>query len=326
MPSPGSRVILDSAVPTAPEPPGTKARPALPRRAIAGAKTRGSAASERGRVWVESQEPASRKGATIGWLRRYQAADGQLYALLLGSYFLLTVLPVTLVAVSYVYDDPTALAHRMEHRLGLTGETATLFSSVLAGTSGHKLSGLLIAMLDIFVFGLGFARVLQLAHARAWGIDVRKRALVDQARYASVLAAMLIGVCVFVLQSRPLRGQPSWIGWLLDLVWIGLLLAFFVWAPRMLLDGAVTVRQVLPGAVFTLLGLIVLRLISSFFLRRWLVWYSTTYGAFGIVIALFCWIILAGTILVLAAALSPALAERRDALEASARGAATPSA
>jgi membrane protein len=305
-------------VATAPEPPGAAKgrRPALPRRAYAGAQTRGTAVAERGRTWVDSQEPSSRKGATISWLRRYQAGDGQLYALLLGAYFLLTVLPVTLVAMSYVYDDPTALAHRMEHRLGLHGETATLFSSVVVGTSGHKLSGVLIAMLDIFVFGLGFARVLQLAHARAWGIDVRKRALVDQARYASVLVAMLLGVCVFVVQARQLQGQPAWIPRLLDVVWVGCLLAFFVWAPRLLLDGAVTVRQVLPGAVFTVLGLIGLRLISSFLLRRWLVWYSTTYGAFGIVIALFFWIILAGTVLVLAAALSPALAERRDALAA----------
>jgi membrane protein len=308
-------------VTTAPEPPeAAKARPALPRRAITGAQTRGTAVAERGRLWVDNQEPASRKGATVGWLRRYQAADGQLYALLLGAYILLTVLPVTLVAMSYAYDDPTALAHRMERRLGLTGATADLFSTVILGTNGHKLSGVLIAMLDIFVFGLGFARVLQLVHARAWGIDVRKRAIVDQARYATVLVAMLVGICLFVLQSRLLGGQAAWIAWLLGVVWIGALLLFFVWAPRLLLAHAVTVRQVLPGAVFTVVGLILLRLISTFVLSRWLVWYSTTYGAFGIVIALFFWIILAGTILVLASALSPALAERRDALEAAARG------
>jgi membrane protein len=309
-------------VTTAPEPPEAAKAPrsALPRRAIAGAQTRGTAVADRGRTWVDSQGPDSRKGATIGWVRRYQAGDGQLYALLLGAYVLLTVLPVALVAMSYAYNDPTALAQRMERRLGLEGETATLFSSVVVGTSEHKLSGVLIAMLDIFLFGLGFGRVLQLAHARAWGIDVRKRAIVDQARYASVLVAMLAGICLFVLQARQLQGQPAWIGWLLDVVWIGCLLAFFAWAPRLLLDHAVTLRQVLPGAVFTVLALVTLRLLSSIFLRRWLVWYSSTYGAFGIVIALFFWIILGGTVLALAAALSPALAERREALEAAAHG------
>ena len=72
----------------------------------------------------------------------------------------------------------------------------------------------------------------------------------------------------------------------------------------------------MPGAVFTLLCLVGLRLISALLLTHWLNWYSTTYGAFGIVIALFFWIILFGTVLVLAAALSPAFAHRRDLLEA----------
>ena len=71
-------------------------------------------------------------------------------------------------------------------------------------------------------------------------------------------------------------------------------------------------RDLLPGAVFTVLGLVVLRLISVLLFTHWLNWYSTTYGAFGIVIAAFFWIILIGTVLVLAAALSPALAHRRD--------------
>ena len=61
-----------------------------------------------------------------------------------------------------------------------------------------------------------------------------------------------------------------------------------------------------------MLGLVILRLISVLLLTHWLNWYSTTYGAFGIIIAIFFWIILEGTMLVLAAALSPALAERRN--------------
>ena len=92
------------------------------------------------------------------------------------------------------------------------------------------------------------------------------------------------------------------------------LYSFFVWAPRLLLHHRVAARDLLPGAVFTVLGLIGLRLISVLLLTHWPNWYSTTYGAFGIVIAIFFWIILIGTILILAAALSPALAHRGDLL------------
>jgi len=48
--------------------------------AIPGSTSSSSRACARrgGRRWIENQAPDSRKGATIGWLRRYQAADGQL--------------------------------------------------------------------------------------------------------------------------------------------------------------------------------------------------------------------------------------------------------
>jgi membrane protein len=286
---------------------GTQSRA---QRAVA----RGTDVYSRGRLWIENQAPDSRKGATIGWFRRYQAADGQLYAVLLSAYFLVTVLPVMLVAGSYLYSDPHALADHAEHRLRLHGATATLFSTVLVGAGEHKVSAVVIAIVDLFFFGLGFGRVLQLAHARSWGLDLRKSVVVDQVRYAEVLAAIVVGVFLFVLQTRVLRGQPSWIGYALDIVWLALLLAFFVWAPRLLLHHRVARRDVVPGAVFTVVGLVGLRLISVLLLTHWLNWYSTTYGAFGIVIALFFWIILIGTIMILAAALSPALAHRRNLL------------
>ena len=275
----------------------------------------GAEKARRGQLWIENQAPDSRKGATIGWVRRYQAADGQLYALLLSAYFFLTMIPVLLVTASYIYRDPTALAHRMEHRLRLKGQTADLFSTVMVGVGEHKISAVAIAVIDLFFFGLGFARVYQLVQARSWGLDLRKSVVVDQARYASVLAAMVFGVVLFVVQTRALRGDPAWIGWVLDIGWLALLLAFFVWAPRLLLHHRVSARDLLPGAVFTLVGLVGLRLISSLLFTHWLNWYSTTYGAFGIIIAVFFWIILEGTLLVLAAALSPALAERRDLLQ-----------
>src|SRR4051794_18270845 len=101
------------------------------RRIYDSAYGRGTAAYDHGRLWIENQDPASRKGATIGWVRRYQAADGQLYAVLLSAYFFLTVIPLLLVETSYVYDDPLALSHRLEHRLGLEGATSKLVDSVL---------------------------------------------------------------------------------------------------------------------------------------------------------------------------------------------------
>jgi len=272
----------------------------------------GTAVYQRGRLWIENIDPTSRKGATVGWVRRYQAADGQLFAVLLAAYVFLTLLPLLLLESTYVYDNPHALADRVVHRLKLEGATADLLRTILVGAGGHKLSAVLIAAVNLFFFGLGLGRVLQIAHARSWGIDLRKSVIADQSRYLAVLGAIAALSLLFVVQAHALQGHPSWIAWLLDLVWLGVLLAFFVWAPWLLLHKRVPWRDVLPGAVFTILGLIVLRLISVLLLAHWLEWYSKTYGSVGIVMAIFFWLVLFGTVLVLAAALSPALAHRRD--------------
>ena len=129
---------------------------------------------------------------------------------------------------------------------------------------------------------------------------------------------------LFFVQTKALRGDPSWIGWVLDIGWFFLLLGFFVWAPRILLHKRVAARDILPGAVFTMICLIGLRIVSGLLLKHWLEWYSRTYGALGIVMAIFFWIIAATTILVLAAALSPALAHRRDLRHARLAGAEEP--
>jgi hypothetical protein len=79
-----------------PATPAPAERSSRPRRLYESAYGRGTAVYDHGRLWIENQDPASRKGATIGWVRRYQAADGQLYAVLLAAYFFLTVIPLVL--------------------------------------------------------------------------------------------------------------------------------------------------------------------------------------------------------------------------------------
>jgi len=269
--------------------------PGRVRKTAAGGWARGNAVYGHGKEWVEGQDPASRKGATMGWFRRYRAANGQLYAVLLTAYVFITVLPATLVIATYVDNDPAGLADRVVHRLN--GAT-------------------LLAVANVVIFGLGIGRVLQLAHSRSWGIDLSANWLTDQMRYVATLLVLLGLLALYVLQTRLLRGQPSWIEWALLPLWAVAVLGYFVWMPRELLHRRVSLRDVLPGAVFTTLALVGMRAISSLLFAHWLEWYSTYYGGLGIVMALFFWLMIAATILIVAAALSPALAERRDLLEA----------
>ena len=290
-------------------------RPGHPRRLAGAAAARGTGVADRGRVWAQTRDPASHSGATIGWIRRYRAADGQLYAVLLAAYFFLPMVPALLVEVTYVSNNPAELATHVTHLLGLHGGTAALLRTVLLGAGQNRFSAVLLAILNLVLFGLGFARVLQLAHARSWAILLPRSAVADQARYLLVLLVMLGMTVLYVLQTRYVSGRSPAIGWLLDAAWLLVLFGFFVWTPRLLLHGRVSVRDLVPGAIFTVLGLIALRLLSVVVFAHWLQSYSKTYGALGIVMACFFWFIVGATILVLAAALSPALADRREFVE-----------
>jgi membrane protein len=282
------------------------------KRAGAGAYARGAAVAGRGREWVDRQDPATRRGVVIHWYRRFRESDGGLFGVLVTAYFFVTAIPAAVVMMSYVYNDPTELAARLSGRLALTGAVKSMLYSVLTGASGHQFGATVIAVVDVLFFGMGFGRVLQVAHARAWRIDLGKPQMADQARYFVTLLVPLALVLVFVIQTHALHGQPSWIGWLTLPLWFAGLLYYFVWMPRMLLHGRVSRRDVVPGAVLTVLGFVTLRLISGLLFKHWLVWYSKYYGTLGIVMALFFWILLFGALLILAAALAPALAHRRN--------------
>jgi membrane protein len=251
----------------------------------------------------------------INWVRRYREADGQLYAVLLTAYVFVTLLPVAIVMETYVYGDPTALADHLVTRLSLRGPAATFVGDVITGAGSNKLGSALIAIANVVIVGLGFGRVLQLAYSRSWRLDVPSGMITDQLRYAAALFVPMGGLLLYLIQTRALEGRSSWIEWMLAPTWAAVIVAYFVWLPRLLLHKRVSVRDVLPGAVLITVALGVMRVISSFLLTRWLVWYSQYYGGFGVVMALFFWLMIAMTILVVAAALSPALAERRNLLE-----------
>jgi uncharacterized BrkB/YihY/UPF0761 family membrane protein len=91
-----------------------------------------------------------------------------------------------------------------------------------------------------------------------------------------------------------------------------LLVAFFNWAPRYLTYNLLTYRDLLPCAVLTAGGLIVLMIASRYLMEWWVNWYAMDYGGFGVVMALFFWIAFSSTVIVWAASLAPALAERRE--------------
>ena len=272
-----------------------------------------SSTVDRSSSWIEQLEPTSRRGTVVGWFRLYRGADGPLYAMLFSAYVFITVIPATLVISTYVYRDPSRLADRLTGRLALGSSTSTLLHGVLVGAASHRLLSTVIAVANVVVFGTGYGRLLQLAHIRAWRLGPSTSVLRDQASFLAVLAALVGIVTLYLVQTTQIRdGSP--VGLLTIPVWIVALIAYFVWAPRLLLHGRIAARDLLPGALFIAFGFVGLRLLSRLLLARWLTWYSANYGGFGIVLALFSWLVIFGSLVVVGAALSPVATGRRRSL------------
>lgn len=265
--------------------------------------------SKRAQTWVARQDPASRKGVAIDAWRRYRAVEGPLQSALLSLYMLVAVLPAVLVIEEYFDAHPAALANRLVHHYGLNADTASLLRSVLADTRVHELGSALFAIAGALFFGLGFGRVLQLVHMRAWRVSVPSRAS-DQGLYAAVLVGLYGLIVLLLFQLSELKGNP-WPSRVLALGWAGLLILFFTWAPWLLLHRQVGRRDLLPGAVLTAVGLVGLTIVSRWVIESWVNLYARDYGGLGVVLAIYFWIALYSFVIVAAASLAPALAQRR---------------
>ena len=268
--------------------------------------------SRRGQNWVERQEPDSRTGVAIGAWRRYRAVEGPLQSALLSVYILVAVLPAVLVMEEYLDPHPNALANSLVHHYQLNASTSALVHNVLGQGRSHELGSALLAIVGSLVFGIGFGRVLQLVHARAWGLDL-STGVFDQVGYGVLLAGLYGLLLLLLLQLNDFHPRSTVVKALLGLAWVAFLTLFFTVVPWLLTHKRLALRNFLPGAGITALALVVLMVVSRFVMQYWVDLYARDYGGLGVVLAIYFWILLSAAVIVGAASLSPALAERRIA-------------
>lgn len=275
-------------------------------------KTRLREVSRRGHDWVERQDPSTRSGVAIDAWRRYREVDGPLQTALLSLYILVAVLPALLVMEEYLDPHPNALANQIVHHYRLNASTSQLIHSVLGAGRSHELGSALFAIVGALVFGIGFGRVLQLVHARAWRLEL-KIGVPDQIGYGAVLAGLYGLLMLLLLQLNELHVRTLVVKVLLGIGWVSFLTLFFVLAPWLLTHKQVSRRDLLPGAGLTALALVALMVVSNFVMQYWVDLYARDYGGLGVVLAIYFWIAFSSAVIVGAASLSPALAARREA-------------
>jgi uncharacterized BrkB/YihY/UPF0761 family membrane protein len=269
------------------------------------------AASQRGQEWIERQDPGSRRGVAIGAWQRYRAVEGPLQTALLSLYILVAVLPALLVMEEYLDPHPNSLANSLVHHYRLNASTSELVHNVLGEGRSHELGSALIAIVSALVFGIGFGHVLQLVHARAWKLDL-ETGVADQLGYGAVLAGLYGLLMLLLLQLNDFHPRSVAVKVLLGMGWVGFLMLFFVVAPWLLTHKQIAPRDLLPGAALTAFALVALMVASRFFMQFWVDLYARDYGGLGVVLAIYFWIAFSSAVIVWAASLSPALAERRE--------------
>jgi uncharacterized BrkB/YihY/UPF0761 family membrane protein len=280
-------------------------------RPVSKARAKLGAASQRGQEWVDRQDPGSRRGVAIGVWQRYRAVDGPLQTALLSIYILVAVVPALLVMEEYLDPHPNSLANSLVHHYRLNASTSELIHNVLGEGRSHELGSALLAIASALVFGIGFGRVLQLVHARAWRLEL-ETGISDQVGYGAVLAGLYGLLLLLLLQLNDFHPGSTVVKALLGIGWVGFLILFFVVVPWLLTHKRLAPRDLLPAAVLTALGLVALMVVSRYVMQFWIDLYARDYGGLGVVLALYFWIAIGSAIIVWAASLSPALAERRE--------------
>ena len=280
-------------------------------RPVSKARAKLGAASQRGQEWVDRQDPGSSRGVAIGVWRRYRTVEGPLQTALLSIYILVAVVPALLVMEDYLDPHPNSLANSLVHHYRLDASTSELIHNVLGEGRSHELGSALIAIASALVFGIGFGRVLQLVHARAWRLEL-EIGISDQVGYGAVLAGLYGLLMLLLLQLNDFHPGSTVVTALLGIGWVGFLILFFVVVPWLLTHKQLSPRDLLPGAVLTALGLVALMVVSRYVMQFWVDLYARDYGGLGVVLALYFWIAIGSAIIVWAASLSPALAVRRE--------------
>ncbi len=237
--------------------------------------------------------------------------EGPLQTALLSLYILVAVVPALLVMEEYLDPHPNSLANSLVHHYRLNASTSELIHNVLGEGRSHELGSALLAIVGALVFGIGFGRVLQLVHARAWRLEL-ETGVSDQVGYGAVLAGLYGLLMLLLLQLNDFHPHSAVVKALLGLGWVGFLILFFVVVPWLLTHKQLAARDLLPGAVLTALGLVALMVVSRWVMQFWVDLYARDYGGLGVVLALYFWIAIGSAIIVWAASLSPALAERRE--------------
>jgi YihY family inner membrane protein len=269
---------------------------------------------------VKAVDQFQRRHGSVGFPLAvgYKFVDDQggYLAALITYYGFLSLFPALLLLVTavgyFLAGNPSAQQKIIDTALAKFPVIGTQLQHNLSSIHGSS-TAIIIGVLGLLYGALGIGQATQLAFNRAWAVPRNERPNALLSRVRSFGFVLLIGLGL--VATTILTGIGAATGTLNshhnDLVRLGLIAAsilanvvLFIAVFRLLTARVVTVRELLPGAMFAALCWQLLQALGTTYVSRVVVHSSDIYGVFGIVLGLLAWIYLAAVILVLAAELN----------------------
>ena len=183
-----------------------------------------------------------------------------------------------------------------------------------AGTLGGSVGVVVASSLVSVWAGLGLMEQLQESLNTVWGVPVFERPNWWVRRARSIPAALVVAVCLVLSGSRLwwFGDAPGPVGWATSFV-----LPFAAGAlctlglHRLLCVRAVPLAGRVPGAVAVGTGWLVLQLVGEWYVTRFVIRSSDTYGLFVVVFGLLSWSYLLGVVYLYGNELAAVLVDRR---------------
>lgn len=271
----------------------------------------------RGRVDLWQQRtPVVR--VVVGVLRKFSDDRAGRHAALIAYYGFFSVFPALLALVTvlgFVLEDHPDLRDDIaDSALG----QFPIIGDQIAATVGDPLTGsplaLAIGLGGALWAGMGMVQACQDAMNEVWDVERADLPNFVWKRLRSMLMLVVMGLLVVTstgvtqLVTVVAPGAFATVG--LIAAAVGLNLAVFMVAFRVLTVADIGWGAVVPGAVFTALAYTAIQNLGGYYVARTLDGASDTYGTFAIVIGLLSWIFLIARMFVTGAEINVVIARR----------------
>ena len=262
------------------------------------------------RDWLARQTDSWVGRLSFLWFKRYMQASKNSGAATT-AYFTLSVIPTALAAIALFSQsggDTNALAERMITRMHLTGDTAEIVRQTFGATSDNALAATLAVVIGFFFWGMGIGQLYRDLYTRAWRVETAQAT--DQVLFTIwyFVTCGLLGI-VFVTTTETASSNRA----LFIPVWLFLSMLYWLWTPRFLLHNKVPTRRLLPAAILGALVLGGTMGTAPLWMGPTLNQNAQAFGSFGVILALFGFVLIFITISMVCAVFGPVWEEFREA-------------